>query len=290
MRTLGQSKLQSFRRGFPHIVRTTNYNVRARPGLEVHSYPDLVERISLLSFHNPEQVLFFRGQKAEYTTSKNNSSIKPSIFRPVGNRRTSPKGDAIRHRYTRLREAEKLVIECFLQHNLLGKERVIRSRILQWAIIQHYEICGTPLLDVTHSLRVAASFATLDSSWINPMLYVLAAPSLGGTISASSEQGIQTIRLSSICPPCAKRPHFQEGYLLAEYPDLNSFDEKQLYKPHEIDFGLRLLAKFHLKPESFWNNDFLPIPKVALFPNHNDPLFEHTEKIKSQLIRLFGPE
>jgi hypothetical protein len=108
---------------------------------------------------------------------------------------------------------------------------------------------------------------------------------LGGTISASSGQGIQTIRLSSICPPDAQRPHFQEGYLLGEYPDLASFDEKQNYAPYEIDFGLRLLAKFHLKPENFWSSDFSPIPEPALRP-HGDPLFSHAERIKQQL----GPE
>ena len=167
----------------------------------------------------------------------------------------------------------------------MGRDRVTRSRILQWAIIQHYEICETPLLDVTHSLRVAASFATLNGS-LAPVLYVLAAPYLGGTISASSEQGIQTIKLSSICPPDARRPHFQEGYLLGEYPELTSLHQKQRYKHFEIDFGLRLLAKFHLKPDVFWNGEHRPIPQAALFPNATDPLFRHAESIKQKLSTL----
>ena len=154
----------------------------------------------------------------------------------------------------------------------MGRDRVTRSRILQWAIIQHYEICETPLLDVTHSLRVAASFATLNGS-LAPVLYVLAAPYLGGTISASSEQGIQTIKLSSICPPDARRPHFQEGYLLGEYPELTSLHQKQRYKHFEIDFGLRLL-------------EHRPIPQAALFPNATDPLFRHAESIKQKLSTL----
>jgi hypothetical protein len=66
--------------------------------------------------------------------------------------------------------------------------------------LQHYEVCGTPLLDVTHSLRVAASFATNDAvKGHNPTLYVLVVPALSGSVSASSDQGLQTIRLSSIC-------------------------------------------------------------------------------------------
>jgi hypothetical protein len=80
-----------------------------------------------------------------------------------------------------------------------------------WAILQHYEVCDTPLLDVTNSLRVAASFATNNPAAEGPVLYVLGVPSLSGSITASSEQGLQIIRLSSICPPEARRPYFQEG-------------------------------------------------------------------------------
>jgi hypothetical protein len=282
MQTLGQGKLHSFTEGRAYVKPTTNYNIRAHPGLEVQSYPRLVEKVAELSFYNPEQVLFFRGQKKEFTTSRNNTSIKPSIFRPVANRKASPDENVLQQRYARLRHAEELIIECFRQEGILGRDRVTRSRILQWAIIQHYEICGTPLLDVTHSLRVAASFATLNGGSA-PVLYVLAAPYLGGTISASSEQGIQTIKLSSICPPDAQRPHFQEGYLLGEYPELTSLHQKQRYKHFEIDFGLRLLAKFHLKPAAFWNSEYRPIPQAALFPNQTDPLFRHADSIRQKL-------
>jgi len=284
MQTLGQGKLQSFTQGRNYVKSTTNYNIRAYPGIEIKSYPELVEKVAELSFYNPEQILFFRGQSREHVTTRNNTSIKPSIFRPRGVTRKSPDAALLRRRYERLRDAEQRVVQCFRQGGLLGRDRITRSRILQWAIIQHYEICATPLLDVTHSLRVAASFATANPSAENPIVYVIAAPSLGGTISPSSEQGIQTIRLSSICPPNARRPYFQEGYLLGEYPELTTFDEKQNYKPHEIDFGLRLLAKFHLKSGTFWDHlDFSPIPEAALFPNLRDPLFRVTERIKNEL-------
>jgi len=284
MQTLGQGKLHSFTEGRNYVKPTTNYNIRAYPGIEVPGYPELVERVAELCFYNPEQVLFFRGQHREHLTTRNNTSIKPSIFRPSGRTRRSPDAEVLRRRYARLRDAEQRVVQCFRDHRLLGRDRLTRSRILQWAIIQHYEICATPLLDVTHSLRVAASFATTDASATHPVVYVLAAPSLGGTISASSEQGIQTIRLSSICPPNARRPYFQEGYLLGEYPELTTLDEKQNYKPHEIDFGLRLLAKFHLKQTTFWTDaHYSRIPTEALFPNHRDPLFNVAEQIKREL-------
>jgi hypothetical protein len=131
---------------------------------------------------------------------------------------------------------------------------------------------------------VAASFANNDGSGSDPVLYVLAVPSLSGSVTASSEQGIQTIRLSSICPPEARRPYFQEGYLLAEYPDLVTADEKQDYRPYEIDFGRRLLAKFRLSHSGFWSKDYTAIPIEALYPDERDPLVDFCRQIKARLV------
>ena len=36
---------------------------------------------------------------------------------------------------------------------------------------------------------------------------------------------------------------------------------------HEIDFGLRLVAKFWFNPKAFWKNDAFPrVKRVALYP------------------------
>src|SRR5262249_48394034 len=126
----------------------------------------------------------------------------------------------LRARYQRLERAEAKLIGEYKARRFIGLERLQRYRILRWSVLQHYEICDTPLVDVTHSLRVAASFASLDADRREAFVYVLAVPQLGGTVTASAEHGVQVIRLSSICPPEALRPHFQEGYLLGEYPEL----------------------------------------------------------------------
>jgi hypothetical protein len=52
-------------------------------------------------------------------------------------------------------------------------------------MLQHYEVCPTPLLDVTHSLRVAASFATEDATDNHAVLYVIAVPQISGAITAT---------------------------------------------------------------------------------------------------------
>lgn len=55
-------------------------------------------------------------------------------------------------------------MRCYENNPLLNRnrretDRLKRQRILHWSILQHYEVSATPLLDVTHSLPIAASFA-----------------------------------------------------------------------------------------------------------------------------------
>jgi len=266
----------------PSFHAANNGTIRSDPGAAVREFPDLVEKVAQLSFYNPENVLLFRGQRRDWPNYRGNTSLKPTIFRPAGGRKPLESFELTR-RYRILGRAEDLLADEFTHSGFLGRQRIVRHRLLRWAILQHYEVCDTPLLDFTHSLRVAASFATNDLSEADPMVYVLAVPALSGSISASSEQGIQTIRLSSICPPEARRPYFQEGYLLAEYPDLAAFDEKLNYRPHEIDFGRRLLAKFRLPRSGFWSRDYAAIPKAALYPDERDPLVSFCKQIADRL-------
>ena len=282
MDEIGTRKIMSLLSGDTNFHPASNNEIRSDIGVQVASYPELVEKVAQLSFHNQEHVLLFRGQAKEYPNSKGNSSIKPSIFRPIKGTKP-PDSFELSRRYQILDRAGHILADEFNCTAFLGRQRIVRHRLLRWAILQHYEICGTPLVDVTHSLRVAASFATNDAIDTDPVIYVLAVPSISGSISASSEQGIQTIRLSSICPPEARRPYFQEGYLLAEYPDLASINEKENYRPHEIDFGRRVIAKFRLPREGFWSRDYTAIPNEALYPNERDPLVEFSERIKSRL-------
>jgi hypothetical protein len=285
METLHSRKFTTILGSVPSFQAATNGTIRSDSGAPVKDFPDLVEKVAQLSFYNPEHVLLFRGQRRDWPNYHGNTSLKPTIFRPT-NGRKPPDSFELTRRYGVLRHAEELFADDFTHSGFLGRQRIVRHRLLRWAILQHYEVCGTPLLDVTHSLRVAASFATNDVVDTDPMIYVLAVPSLSGSISASSEQGIQTIRLSSICPPDARRPYFQEGYLLAEYPDLATFHEKQNYRPHEIDFGRRLLAKFRLPRTGFWSGDYPAIPKAALYPDERDPLVAFCKQIEGRLTDL----
>ena len=112
-----------------------------------------------------------------------------------------------------------------------------RRKYVQWSILQHYEVCATPLLDLTHSLLVACSFAFLSGA-SEPLVLVFGLPFFTNRISINSEHDLVNVRLLSICPPEALRPYFQEGYLAGTDGVLAEFDSKT-----ELDFANRLVAK-----------------------------------------------
>ena len=69
---------------------------------------------------------------------------------------------------------------------------------MQWSILQHYEVCGTPLIDFTHSFRVACSFAQLENESDRAYIYVFGLPYITNRISINSEHDLINIRLLSI--------------------------------------------------------------------------------------------
>jgi len=258
---------------------------RNAAGHRVKSYRELATKIAELQFMNRDLVLMFRGQNADYRNSRGNTTLKASLFRSEQGRTMPPSSGVLIRRFEQLQHAEEQLVERYADGHFIGRERLQRYRILRWAILQHYEVCPTPLLDVTHSLRIAASFATMGAKK-DAYLYVLGVPNLAGAITASAEAGLQIIRLSSVCPPSALRPHFQEGYLLGEYPELLNFNDKQLLDHYEVDFGRRLVAKFVFDPRKLWSDpNFTLASNVAIYPTPGeDPLLDMTSNIKASLF------
>ncbi|MDG1301230.1 MAG: FRG domain-containing protein, partial [Opitutae bacterium] len=258
MENLDPRRIQTFVNGSPSfkdIEKQTD--IRKNKGHFVSSYLDLVTKIAELQFRNPNYVLLFRGQGSDYLNRSKNTSLKPTLFRPRSGETANPDSSELDRRFRKLKKAERLLVERYASAHLIGVERLKRQRILRWAILQHYEICPTPLMDVTYSLRIACSFGS-DSSDEDSYLFVLAVPHLSGVVTASAEAGVQMIRLASACPPSAIRPHIQEGYLLGEYPDMGDYDQKANYSHYEVDFGRRLIAKFRFDPDTFWDDPQFP--------------------------------
>jgi hypothetical protein len=287
MRTLGVNKIWTFcheSEGAEEVE--TSIPVRKAKGHVVKSFFALATRVAELQFRNPDFVLMFRGQSRDHRGKNQLTSLKPSLSRPEPPKKEPPNGALLNKRFQALAKAEQTLLDRYRGQGMLGADELARHRMLRWAILQHYEVCPTPLLDVTHSLRIAASFASEGAS-DEAFIFVLAIPYLSGAITASAEAGLQIIRLASVCPPTALRPHVQEGYLLGEYPDMSNLDQKELYAHHEIDFGRRLIAKFRLNPETFWKSDTFPrVARKALYPPEiRDPLFELTQQVKDQLDR-----
>jgi hypothetical protein len=286
MDIIGEQKIWTFGGGEKAAVPRRCSAVRKADGHRVGSFMELATKVAELQFLNRDYVLLFRGQSGDYRNRSGYSSLKPSIMRREG-RSWVPAPALLLSRYDSLREAEAALVEAYARHGLPGLERLRRQQILRWSILQHYEICPTPLLDVTHSLRIAASFASAEGKE-EAFLFVLGVPHISGAVTASAEAGLQIVRLASVCPPAAVRPHIQEGYLLGEYPELSGLDQKQHYEHYETDFGRRLIAKFKFAPDGFWlrSTHFPRVPHRALYPSERqDPLCRLAREVKAAIAQ-----
>jgi len=259
-----------------HIGNTPLEKADAYP---VSSYRELVEQVARLSFLNKDYLLFYRGQGLDFRNRANASTFYPAIYR----------GDYVSRRDLALRfrlldvAAEQLRY-AFSSENVPGEDELRRKVHVQWSILQHYEVCRTPLLDMTHSIRVACSFAQMLSKGEYGYVSVFGLPYLTNRISHNSEHDIVNVRLLSICPPEALRPYFQEAYLSGTEDVTREYDSKS-----ELDFNRRLIAKFRIPVESsFWGVGFARIPIDVLYPKH-DRVEELCKQIKVDAIQRSSP-
>jgi hypothetical protein len=227
------------------------------PAFEVRSYRHLVEQVARLSYLNRNHLLFFRGQDKDYQSRADGSTLYPAIYR--GDSLSEPEMD---YRFAQLDAAAQSLVRLMEKHRVEGAKDVSRKRYIQWSVLQHYEVVATPLLDVTHSLRVACSFAQRVSSDPQCYIYVLALPYVMNRISINSEEDIVNVRLLSICPPSALRPYFQDGYM-AGTPDVTARYEVKT----ELDFRNRLVAKFAIpRAKTFWDSGSTAMDRSELYP------------------------
>ena len=245
------------------------------------SFSDLVKKVAWLSNIFPHQLLFFRGQKADHKNKSGATTIYPNIYREELLRK-----EEIVAKYEVLDAAANDLASRLSQKTAMKHSRddLKRRKYVQWSILQHYDICPTPLLDITQSLRVACSFALNNNNNDVGYIYVIGLPYLTNRISMNSEEDIVNVRLLSICPPEALRPHFQEGYVVGTLDTTTEYDVKS-----DLDFSRRLVRKFSIPTsDRFWRPDGGPIPDHLLFPK-NDLVAELCEKIKTVSDRMARP-
>lgn len=240
--------------------RLTSPQVPKAEAFHVSSYRKLMGHVARLSYLNKDYLLFYRGQGSDFTNKAGATTLYPSIYR--GDRLSREELDT---RFELLARCSRRLREALQKEKPEGYLDVKRRKYIQWSILQHYEVCQTPLLDLTHSLRVACSFALLFDDGKDPYVYVLGLPYLTNRISINSEHDIVNIRLLSICPPDALRPYYQEGYLAGTDDITTEYDSKD-----ELDFNNRLIAKFRISRKAgFWEKGFEPVPEAMLYPKND---------------------
>ncbi len=243
--------------------------------IEVSTYTELLEKISRLSYDHPYNVLYFRGQSSDYRNQKDRSTIYPTIYRQVLDE------NARKEKFDLLEKCSDALIEISRKYKLQGISEMRRKKQIAWSILQHYEICDTPYLDITHSLRTACTFAS-ESGKEYGYIYVLGMPYLTNRITYNSEEDILMVRLLSISPPDAKRPYYQEGFV-AGTPDITYNYENK----NELDFNSRLVGKFRFKnDDEFWGEDFSPLQQKYIYPE-NDVFLDIAEEVSKQVSRMF---
>lgn len=253
-----------------------------QPCHEIYSYEELLSKISALNFYNPSLQIFFRGQGNDYYSKGKNgkplrSNLYPSLLRNLPMDLTKRR-EKIKERIGKLTKAEELLKE------RLKDGYIHRHRLVRWAILQHYEVCKTPLLDVTSYLQTAVSFALLSGSK-EGFLYAIGLPHQTGPLSVSIESMTQLVDLSKLCPPEAARPHYQHGLLVGDYPTGLDASELVTHAPRVSgNFSCRLLSKFHLKNTHEWvGKHFFPTPTAILYPDDRDTWYPMLAKIKKEI-------
>jgi len=264
-------------------VENAGIPISAQRCHSVGSYSDLLKKIAALNFHNSSLQLYYRGQTEDYQVHQSNSSLPvrsnlyPKILRSLPAERKK-RSARISQRTAILEKAD----------GMLRKELKIgyihRHRLVRWSILQHYEVCATPMIDVTSSLQIALSFA-VSNKQKDGFLFVFGLPHQSGPISTSVESMTQVIDLAKFCPPEFARPHFQCASFLADYPTgLNPSDLVEMAPRLEANFACRLVTKFRLVGLSRWKtHGFFPTPETILYPNDKDDLFPLMDSIRRAL-------
>jgi len=246
--------------------------IRASEGYPINSFRDLMDEVANVTLSNKNYEMYFRGQTTDYKNNQSDfykdhtpkSILYPSICRPErstdGTYKYSIKKSQIIRRYENLFK----MIELYR-----GKRSYFNE--YYYSLFQHYGILPTPLIDITQSLRIAATFALINS--MKGYVYVFGLPYPNQSISYYSDQGIVLIKLQNVVPVKAIRPRFQEGYLVGKYPIRPT-------KTNGDDLSNRMVAKFSVDNTdgNFWDDFFKPMPEEILYPKNDE--------IENELLQL----
>lgn len=232
---------------------------------KVSTYDELVKDVAQILHRNRNLTLFYRGQSIDYKEN-GKTVIYPSIYRKKKNESKL----MLKERFEKLNNNTTRLKELFSNRKVkfAGTSLINKYPEIAWSLLQHYEICDTPLLDITHSLHVACSFAFDRNTGKTGIIYLLGMPWQTDAIGYNTYEELVNIRLLSVCPPQAQRPFFQEGYLTGPFPNFQLDNTRRI---EQFDFGRRLVAKFEIPIKNdFWGDGFNRIPPEKLYQPVDD--------------------
>ncbi len=243
--------------------------------MRVYTYDELVRNVAQILHRNRNLTLFYRGQSSDHKNQEGRSTILPNIYR----RNVDESKLFLKERFKildgKVQELKTQFSESKIK--LAGTSLLSKYPEIAWSILQHYEVCPTPLLDLTHSLHVACSFAFDRNEGKTGIVYVLGMPWANDAIGYNTYEELVNIRLLSVCPPQAQRPFFQEGYLVGPFPNYR-LDAPS--RTEQFDLARRTIAKFEIPIVStFWGLGFSRIPSEKLYQG-NDIVDEICNKLK----------
>jgi len=250
----------------------------------VKSFRKLINEVAVVTLNNSKYEMFYRGQVSDYKDWQTliynrrdtpRTIIYPTICRPKKRSDNTYQTRVMKKEIIRRYEDINTMID------LISKDGRYRYEYY-CALFQHYDILPTPFIDITQSLRVAATFALDDNESDNGYLYVFGLPYPNQSISYFRDSEIVLMKLQNVCPAKALRPRYQEGYLVGKYPIMPT-------KTGGDNIARRLVAKFKLDNSDgrFWDESFKPMPHEVLYPP-NDPTETELQKIKEEFSKLYS--
>jgi hypothetical protein len=232
-------------------------NIRASDPIPVATFTELSAHVAEIAAMNHTWMTFYRGQAQDWRNRVHKTTILPTLFRPPRGATSLP-ASVRQQRFERLEQAVEALRRSW--KGLRPPNPLWRFREYAVALLQHYGICPTPMIDLTTSLQVAASFARGDAGLDDGVVYVIAMPYPHQTISLYPDQSLSLARLQALVPRGARRPQYQEGWLAGRLPI-------SAEKTAHDEAGGRLLAKYALaEGEAFWDGGFRPILQATLLP------------------------
>ena len=248
MRQATGIKLASFQ---AKDAKATPSSILAHGPIDVFTFRELLERNAEITSLNSRYSVFYRGQANQFFDQSGVDSILPSIYRGI--RHGQPK--ELNLRFDKLNRAVMLLRRASRDGLISGFDSKLARTVNCWAVIQHYGLCDTPLIDVTQSLRVACAFALQSDNRGEasggPIIYDIALPFAAGPLTLDDNEALYLMKLDALMPSFALWPFIQEGYLVGD--ELINKDSSDIAKSN---LRRRVIASFRLcGSREQWLND-----------------------------------